>query len=363
LNRNRQQNSRKTITILRWSKGVHMTLRSFQDCIKESSDLRHILLGNGFSRACRDKIFSYDSLFDAADWKGADKRIKEAFDAINTRDFEQVMELLELCSSLSKAYDIPPKIRNEMKADAELLRKVLVDTLARHHPTNPSEINDSEYQACQNFLSHFERIYTINYDLLLYWTVMKGKRVHDDGFRDPFEGDSEDYLEEDFVEWKNFDNSQTIYYLHGALHLFLAEAALKKYCWSRTGIKLKDQILKSLEARHYPLIVAAGRSEQKLSKIQRSNYLGHGFRSIRKIGGSLFLYGLSLGEKDAHIAQQIAGNTKLKKMYVGLFGDPSSKANQELIKNATIATEVNRFRKKKIGLEFYDSASAKVWKI
>jgi hypothetical protein len=53
-----------------FAKGVNMTLRKFQDCIRESGELRHLLLGNGFSRACRDKIFSYDSLFDAADWEG-----------------------------------------------------------------------------------------------------------------------------------------------------------------------------------------------------------------------------------------------------------------------------------------------------
>jgi hypothetical protein len=29
----------------------------------------HLLLGNGFSRACRDDIFSYDSLFDRADFQ------------------------------------------------------------------------------------------------------------------------------------------------------------------------------------------------------------------------------------------------------------------------------------------------------
>lgn len=339
-----------------------MELPTFQDCIQDSANgRRHLLLGNGFSRACRDRIFSYDSLFEAADWKGADGRIRRAFDAINTRDFEQVMELLELCSNLSDAYAIPAKVKTEMKADAKLLRKILVETLAQHHPASPSEISDREYKSCQKFLAHFERIYTVNYDLLLYWTVMKGKRAHDDGFRDPYVGDPGEYQEEDFVEWKNFDNMQTIYYLHGALHLFLAGASLQKYCWSRTGTKLKDQILASLERRQYPLIVAAGRSEQKLSKIQRSNYLGHGFRSIRKIAGSLFLYGLSLGDKDAHIAQQIAGNTSLKKLYVGLFGAPSSKANQELIRSARLAAGINRHRKKEIALEFFDSKSAAVW--
>lgn len=170
-----------------------MVLPTFQDCIQDSAGgKRHILLGNGFSRACRDQIFSYDSLFDAADWKGADGRIKRAFDAIKTRDFEQVMELLELCSNLSDAYAIPAKAKGEMKADAQLLRKILVETLAQHHPASPSEISDREYASCQEFLSHFERIYTVNYDLLLYWTLMKGRRVHDDGFRDPYDGDPED---------------------------------------------------------------------------------------------------------------------------------------------------------------------------
>lgn len=72
-----------------------MNLSCFEECIKASTNgPRHILLGNGFSRACRNEIFSYDSLFEEASWND-NERLKSIFDLIKTRDFEQVMEILE----------------------------------------------------------------------------------------------------------------------------------------------------------------------------------------------------------------------------------------------------------------------------
>jgi hypothetical protein len=339
-----------------------MKLKTFEECILESNQgKRHIFLGNGFSRACRNSIFSYDSLFDAAAWGSDGKKLKSAFDILDTRDFEQVMEVLEQSAQLGEVYGFPSEMKKQMRADAGRLRKILVETLAKHHPEHPEEIKPKEYAACLRFLDHFERVYTVNYDLLLYWAFMKGERRHDDGFRDPYEGEPEDYHEEEYVEWKNHENKQSIYYLHGALHLFLDGPPLQKYCWSRTGIKLKTQILEALEKRRYPLIVAAGKSEQKLAKIQRSNYLGHGFRSIRQIGGSLFIYGHSLGDKDDHIIRQIAGNRSLKNLYVGIFGDPRGEMNQQLIAKANSIKTFQKSRKTELGMTFFDSSSANVW--
>ncbi len=59
---------------------------SFQQAIKESASCnkRHLLLGNGFSIACRANIFRYDKLFEQADFTNLSKAARDAFGAIGT---------------------------------------------------------------------------------------------------------------------------------------------------------------------------------------------------------------------------------------------------------------------------------------
>ena len=49
------------------------------------------MLGNGFSRALRDDIFSYQALFDQADFANLSAQAKQAFADLHTTDFEAVM--------------------------------------------------------------------------------------------------------------------------------------------------------------------------------------------------------------------------------------------------------------------------------
>ncbi len=61
-----------------------------------------------------------------------------------------------------------------------------METIASSHPEWPGEITDREYAACREFISQFDTIYTLNYDLLLYWTLMHTEEgeapASDDGF-------------------------------------------------------------------------------------------------------------------------------------------------------------------------------------
>lgn len=51
-----------------------------------------LLLGNGFSRAYNDEIFSYDALRQGATLS---ERLDQVFDTVGTTDFEQVMRRLD----------------------------------------------------------------------------------------------------------------------------------------------------------------------------------------------------------------------------------------------------------------------------
>lgn len=343
-----------------------MNLLTFDQCLDLSSEARakknHVLLGNGFSRACKDEIFSYGSLYETAEFEQYSDVLKKVFLKLDTTDFEVIMKALENSSLVTEVYEAKnTSLISRLKDDAESLRKLLVQTLTQHHPEKPDEISDSEYQCCLKFLSNFENIYTLNYDMLLYWTLMKATPLRDDGFRDPFAGEPQDYFEEDYVVWENDTHAQDTFYLHGALHLFMGESNLQKYCWSRTGVRLLEQIDVALKSGRFPLVVAEGETEQKQAKIQRSNYLGHGFRSLASKHGNLFIFGHSLADNDQHILDQVARNNNLYNLYVSIYGDPDTVLNKKIREKAN-SLKYYKSRETRKEIHFYDACSVKVWR-
>jgi hypothetical protein len=136
------------------------------------------------------------------------------------------------------------------------------------------------------------------------------------------------------VTWEP-DNSynQNVYYLHGALHLFDAGFELQKYTWVNTGMALIDQIRSALENNRFPVFVAEGTSDEKLTRIRHSDFLAKAYRSFLPIGGALFVYGHSLAENDDHILKCIARG-KTTRLFVSLYGDPASQTNKGIVRKA-----------------------------
>lgn len=334
---------------------------SFSEALKVSATTskRHLLLGNGFSIACRSDIFRYDSLFDQADFSQLNPNIKEVFKKFNTKDFEIVMKQLKGAAKILKIYNLEEKVViQELEHDAEDLKSVLVNAIASSHPENPTEILESEYSHAKNFLIHFSNIYSLNYDLLLYWTTMHFREtreiVADDGFRTPDDGKVE------YVSWDiEKTDGQNIFYLHGALHIFDAGAELQKFTWINTGVKLIEQIRNALDKDFFPLFVSEGSSLEKTDKIMHSNYLSRGMRSFSHIGGSLFIYGHSLANNDSHVLNLISKG-KIEKLFISVYGDINSPDNLAIVKKGE---DLQRARKGKKSLEiyFYSAESAHVW--
>jgi hypothetical protein len=335
---------------------------TFKQAIAEAQQYnkRHALLGNGFSISCRPDIFVYGRLFERANFSDLSPSAKLAFEALDTQDFEKVISVLRDASALLTAYSgAKTGLIRQLQEDADGLREVLVQAIASSHPDWPGDISDSEYAACRGFLSNFDNVYTLNYDLLLYWAVMHdadGKKIDsDDGFRTP-EGD----LESEYVVWEpETSRRQNIWYLHGALHVFDAGTEIQKYTWINTGQRLIEQIRDALEMNLFPLFVAEGKSNEKLDRIMHSEYLAKGKRSFSSIQGALFIHGHSLAANDEHFLKVIEKG-KVKHVYVGLFGDEDSEANRA-IKSRALRMAHNRAQSKPLKVSFYDSVSAYVW--
>lgn len=338
-----------------------MTLLTFQQAILDAQRFsrRHLLLGNGFSIACRPEIFAYGRLYEQADFSRISPTAKLGFEALRTQDFERIIKALRDAARILEGYRGPANLVAQFNQDADGLRELLVQTIAASHPAWPGEINESEYAACRTFLSNFNTTYTLNYDLLLYWVQMhtpEGRRPEsDDGFRTP-----EDDFDASYVVWEPSQSyEQDMWFLHGALHVFDSGTEIQKYTWSKTGVRLIDQIRDALSRNYFPLFVSEGTSAEKYEHIRHNDYLAKAYRSFTAIQGALFIFGHSLAENDDHYLRCIRKG-KVHHLYVGLFGDPNSDANRFIKRRANQLSE-GRSARNPLGVSFYDTASAQVW--
>lgn len=340
-----------------------MKILNFEEAItkvKQEHDSKpNLLLGNGFSIDFNKDLFSYGGLLDAMNKKGFSVKIENLFRHLKTHDFEVVISSLTDSAKILTEYKIDKKTKKRLISDAKKLKNALAKTIAQNHPAYPSVLNKENFIHCRKFLSYFDIIYTLNYDLLLYWVFMHDEVEpiisKDDGFRDATESD------EDYVVWEpETSNKQNVYYMHGALHIFDDRYEIKKFTWSKTNISLIKQIKNALTSGIFPLVVTEGTSKDKKRKINHNAYLSKCYRSFIAVSKSLFTYGLSFSENDAHIVRAIEKG-KVTNLYISIFEDPEEKANKQMI-NRVSSLVARRGEKKPLEITYYNAKSAQLWR-
>jgi hypothetical protein len=345
-----------------------MPLLTFEQAMAgiDGAAKRHLLLGNGFSIALKPDIFSYGSLYGNADFTAV-PHIPRLFEALGTTDFEIVIRHLQSTATVVEVYR-PSLVRlaARLRQDAALIKDALVSAVARRHPDRPYDVTARQYAACRVFLRRFDHIFTLNYDVLLYWALMQNEVDDlplrpDDGFRHP-----EDDPDLPYVSWQQA-HAATVSYLHGALHLFDRGSEITKYTWSKTDRAIVDQIREALDEDRYPLFVAEGTSDSKLERIMHNAYLHKALRSFEGCCGpaanAIVIYGHSLADNDAHVLRCIASGGA-RNLLISLYGDPNSPANREAIRNAEALAALRQRRRGtrySLTVTFYDAASARVW--
>lgn len=340
---------------------------TFDEAINASSadSRRHLLLGNGFSISCSN-VFSYDRLLESADFSELFVDSNRLFEITGTADFERAIELLRWASRLVTLYpEAPSELAQAIARDAESLKEILAKALANNHLNLPTDIANGRYQRTREFLAKFSngKIYTLSYDLLLYWTVMQELTPpvnRDDGFRA-----SEEDPGAEWVIWNGLagPSSQDVYYLHGGLHLYEDIAgSLRKITWVRTRVPLIEQIRNSLMNDLFPLIITEGTSSEKMHRVSHSPYLHRGFRSLSAIEGSIFIHGHSLASNDEHVISRIE-HSKVDTVYVSVYGDISSESNRHLLERSRKMPD-NRMThrpNKPLEVRYYQSETTPIW--
>ena len=344
-----------------------MKLETFDDVIasikRNPKRPFHLLLGNGFSVAYDPKIFSYNALHDFVS-KLKDKDLSQILEVIETRNFEVIMQYLDHFSALISALGGDPALKMRVDSASAKLKKSLLDAVKEMHPEHVFKVPEADSKACAAFLHTFldsgGSIYSTNYDLLLYWVLMRNSVAkHVDGCGRELLNDTGEPMRPEDQEWSDLmwgkhRDEQNVFYLHGALPFFDSGVSVEKEEYTVYSYLLQN-IAARMEKGEYPIFVTAGDGTQKLKHIRHNQYLNFCYDNFSAATGSLVTFGFGFGQYDEHIIAAInraarrKAPDKLWSIYIGVYSDEDKRHIE------TLAPE---FRCK---VHVFDASTAKVW--
>lgn len=310
-------------------------------------DKPSILLGNGFSRAWRNDIFDYANLLDAANFNDRETEIRKLFNLCGTYDFEVVMRSLLAAKVVLEAYGGNEVLIKIIERDQQLLKDALIAAISATHPDRPTAVSTEQFTAVRRFLSRFDQIFTVNYDLLFYWArninnLPPENYSTDDGFRKG-------------CKWHGHGTSQEVHFLHGGLHIFDNGTAIEKHSPAKVGTGIIDLVRANLDKGKFPLFISEPTSAKKKQRIEHNPYLDFCFRSLGRARGTFFIQGHSMDENDKHIFNKLK-QSGVDKFFVSIFGDENSEDNMRVKANARAYLESSTS-----DVDFFDAQSAPIW--
>ena len=254
-----------------------------------------LLLGNGFSTNLW-RAFCYQQLFAEAQLAGPEQKL---FARMKSTDFEEVLDALTTSITVNRALGIEI---TELSRAKRAIRKGLFTAVRQIHPPHRSLIGPAHPHEIAKLLTKYKQIFTLNYDLIPYWSLATIRDRYDvnDFFPSPDRLFNPDSARE----------GTTIYFLHGALHLW--HDAVSETTGKLTSAGRKDNdLLKQIRqngARHerrQPLLVSEGSAAQKQRRIRASDYLRFAHQNLRKNEQPLVIFGASLAAQDVHIVNAL----------------------------------------------------------
>ena len=343
-------------------------LQSYEDVVdslRKKNRQKHLLFGNGFSIAYDAKIFSYNALSDFIE-KSSNELLKELFKVINTKNFELIMKQLDNFIHIAQVFSTDKELVAKIQEASQTLKDSLIEAVKTLHPEHVFEIPKEKCESCFGFLREYlenkGKIFSTNYDLLLYWVLMRNNADFAiDGFGRELENPEEIIIGEepefsDELMWGKHKKEQTVFYLHGTLPIFDTGIDIVKEQYDSQHYLL-EKINSRMANKEYPIFVTAGGAKEKLNNIMHNKYLSHCYEQLSTIEGSLVVFGFNFGEYDTHIIDAInrachygkrAGN-KLHSIYIGVYSDEDLK-HVESIENRFMC-KVNK----------YNARTAKIW--
>ena len=271
--------------------------------IKDNFDKPDILLGNGFSQNI-SKRFNYKSLFHLVSKKGqfATRPLRPQditlFQALDTENFETVLNSIAICKRILKTLNQYSDSLNDCEQN---IRESLIHAVNNMHlqqcsiPMHVIETISTELNKCSS-------VFTTNYDLLLYWSMMNSRDTLCDYFWGKKIGNMCTF---DPCDINVNDKKIPIHYLHGGVHLCKSQdGSVYKLVWA--GDNILEQFKQLPHHNLAPLFVSEGTADQKLSTIKNSSYLKFALSRFEQANLPLVILGHGLSQSDWHIVDIVS---------------------------------------------------------
>lgn len=268
-----------------------------------------------------------------------------------------------LCKSLG--YILPSKSYDSPESDLEYIRKQVIIKILDYYMNNIlTKLNEddniqngcflsglyNEYNrkfgnSTQSILSkamsndNIINIFTLNYDPLLYFEILKNTSIVVDGFITP--NQQSEFLKQEDIK-RNLeiaDKKSRILFVHGSWFIQSNENdELRKLQFSQ---KSKDSIADLFKDGKRPYLILEDRWRVKKALLEASDinpYLNYCYSQLKEIEGNLIIFGCSFN-KDDHIVQAIADNLKkghLKTVHICYLSPKDKDIIQEKFKSYNV---------------------------
>ena len=311
------------------------------NALSASTPCSGLLLGNGASMAVWHDFY-YESLFEKTK-SIAEKPLSQTelsvFEALNTRNFEQVLSALKTASKVNKALAInSASPRKRYYA----IKEALINSMQDVHI--PWRLMQPDTLTCwSEELARYATVYCSNYDLLAPWAMMQAPK----NFNDLFDTAAATF---ELSGALNKSKATRALYLHGALHLVKnQEGKARKLTGTQPTLLSNFAINHSISALDdVPLFISESSSDDKRKSIRQCDYLSFCLEQLMTHKDALCLFGHSLGEQDQHLIDALR-QAPLKTLCISIY--PRSEAFIRFQKNHYAAL----FADKKLTLRFYNA--------
>ncbi|MFD7026126.1 DUF4917 family protein [Promicromonospora sukumoe] len=329
---------------------IEYELRDWEDVRSENS-WPTLLIGNGASVNLWSH-YRYESLFARTRFSTP---VNKVFTELDGTNFEEALEFIRHGRVVAEALEHSTA---EYLGLYDEIKNGLFDAVnSAHLPHNRFSI-DRKLRIADYLVETHQRVFTTNYDLTIYWSLMADKTKYLKLITDHFSGNPRDFGDELYFDpyagVDSFRRPTALFYLHGAIHLWQDDETGENGKWR----SVDHANLLQLGARYSasetkrPLFVSEGNHKEKLRTIMRSPYLWFCIETLANDRGDTVVFGHSLSERqDMHIASALAHSAKEKQIAISLRPDSAASLRFKM------AYFEEKFSNTKHKLHFFDSTT------
>lgn len=314
-----------------------MKLGKWED-IKDEFKQATLILGNGFSIGIYEK-FKYDSLWNEAKNEPAcgetreplSKELCSLAEELNTgTNFELLLRQLYTAKVVNEKLKLDAE--HIVECNYDKLRNALIETIQEIH----CEHNEAKCELIKriDFLKQFNTVFSLSYDLLVYWIINLNNQIEEILFekakpeyyhkqrtlKDCWDKDGFNY--DDWAKYREpftYEKNRTlVFFPHGALHLVQTENGVVEKIKSTKDSDLLsriEEVWRNDSDKKHPLFVAEGNQYEKLRAIQSNAYLHTVYHQILPSsikGKKLVIFGWAMSDFDKHLINKITSSEPTK---------------------------------------------------